>query len=183
MVDAGNVVVFVRAMDLGLQGFETPDQIESDRSLMDLIEEIRGKVCERLGMVPSWEDAAKLTPYQPFVALVSSPVSHDCFNGVHVDASEVDVVSRLLFMLHMHKAYAISGTVCTGAAARIPGTLVHELLSDEARLSNVLRIGHPSGKLSVEAVGHVLTDGTVNMERIAVHRTARMIMKGEVYVR
>lgn len=182
VVDAGNVVVFVRAHDLGLKGIETPDQIEGNRALMDVIEEIRGKVCERLGMVSSWKDAAKITPYQPFFALVSSPVSHDCFNGTHVDSSEVDVVSRLLFMLHMHKAYPISGTVCTGAAARIPGTVVHELLSNEAHQSDVLRIGHPSGKLSVEVLRRTLADGTVEMERIAVQRTARMIMKGEVYV-
>ena len=73
VVDAGNVVVFIRAEELGLTGTETPAQIDGDSALMDRIEEIRGKVCEKIGLVEHWEDAKRLTPYQPFFAMVSPP--------------------------------------------------------------------------------------------------------------
>ena len=38
----------------------------------------------------------------------------------------MDLVSRLMFMQQSHKTYAGTSTVCTGVAARLPGTLVHE---------------------------------------------------------
>lgn len=182
VVDAGNVVVFVRADEMGLTGTETPAQIEADPDLMRLIEEIRGKVCQKIGLVENWKDAATRTPYQPFFAMVSAPVDHDCFNGCHVKMDEVDVVSRLLFMLHMHKAYPITGTVCTGAAARIPGSVVHDLISDTAREAVIVNIGHPSGVIPVEAVG-TTQNGETQITRVGVYRTARMIMDGWVYVR
>lgn len=182
VVDAGNVVVFIKAADFGLTGTETPDQIEADAALMQLIEEVRGKVCQKIGLVKEWQDAAKVTPYQPFFAMVSEPADHHCFNGIDVKKTDVDVVSRLLFMLHMHKAYAITGTVATGAAARIPGSVVYEQLTDAARQNTVLRIGHPSGIIPVEAEASS-EHGHTKIERIGVYRTARMIMEGHVYVR
>lgn len=60
-----------------------------------------------------WREAKKVTPYQPFFAMVSKPSDHKCFNGVQIGAEDVDVVSRLTFMLKMHKAYPITGTVAT----------------------------------------------------------------------
>ena len=182
VVDAGNIVIFINAGEFGLTGTETPAAIEADNALMQLIEEIRGKVCQQLGLVKNWQDAASQTPYQPFFAMVSPPSDHSCFNGVKVRQADVDVVSRLLFMLHMHKAYPITGTVATGAAARIPGTVVNELLAETARQSVLLRIGHPSGVIPVEAAASVQND-QVTIERIGVYRTARIIMEGHVYVR
>lgn len=152
IVDAGNTVVFINAADLGITGVETPVQIDENGPLMERIEEIRGKACRMIGLVTDWREAGKVTPYQPFFAMVSPPSAHSCFNGVQLEAGDVDVVSRLTFMLKMHKAYPITGTVATGAASRIPGSIVWDLLSEEARRSDILRIGHPSGMLPIEAV-------------------------------
>lgn len=181
VVDAGNVVVFIRAEELGLTGTETPAQIDSDQALMDRIEEIRGKVCQKIGLVEQWEDAKKRTPYQPFFAMVSPPASHTCFNGLEVAADQVDVVSRLTFMLKMHKAYPITGTVATGAVARVKDSVVWDLLSEQARKEQVLRIGHPSGIIPVEALADS-GNGHTQIKKLGVYRTARMIMQGQVYV-
>lgn len=182
VVDAGNIVIFVQAEEMGLSGIETPAQIEASAELMALIEEVRGKVCQKIGLVEKWEDASVITPYQPFFAMVSPAADHMCFNGTEIKKDDVDLVSRLLFMLHMHKAYPITGTVCTGAAAKIPGTVVNDLLSDEAKANTILRIGHPSGMLPVEAEADYSKNET-KITRVGVYRTARMIMDGYVYVR
>ena len=182
VVDAGNVVVFIRAEELGLTGTETPAQIDGDQALMDRIEEIRGKVCQKIGLVERWEDARRLTPYQPFFAMVSAPAAHTCFNGVEVAADQVDVVSRLTFMLKMHKAYPVTGTVATGAVARVQGSVVWDLLSDKAKADGVLRIGHPSGIIPIEALADS-APGRTEIKKLGVYRTARMIMEGQVYVR
>ncbi len=182
VVDAGNVVVFIRAEELGLTGTETPAQIDGDAALMDRIEEIRGKVCQKIGLVERWEDAKQVTPYQPFFAMVSPPAAHTCFNGIRVEADQVDVVSRLTFMLKMHKAYPVTGTVATGAVARVKGSVVWDLLSEKAREEEVLRIGHPSGIIPIEALADSGEEDT-QIKKLGVYRTARMIMEGQVYVR
>ena len=182
VVDAGNVVVFIRAEELGLTGTEPPAQIDGDQALMDRIEEIRGKVCQKIGLVEHWEDAKRVTPYQPFFAMVSPPAAHSCFNGIQVAEDQVDVVSRLTFMLKMHKAYPVTGTVATGAVARVKDSVVWDQLSEKARGGEVLRIGHPSGIIPIEALADS-SDGHTQIKKLGVYRTARMIMEGQVYVR
>ena len=96
-------------------------------------------------------------------------------------AEEVDLVSRLSFMLHMHKTYPGTGTVCTGAAARIPGTLVYKQLSPSAHEREILRIGHPGGVIRVDAQS-ADSQGS-SFKRLAYERTARKILDGTCYVR
>lgn len=182
IVDAGNTVVFINAADLGITGVETPAQIDGNAPLMELIEEIRGKACQMIGLVTDWKEAKKVTPYQPFFAMVSKPSAHSCFNGIRLEAGDVDVVSRLTFMLKMHKAYPITGTVATGAASRIPGSVVWDLLDETAKKSDILRIGHPSGLLPIEAVAEE-AEGETAVRKLGTLRTARKILDGYVYVR
>ena len=182
LVDAGNPLVFISAKSLGMTGVETPAEIEGNKALMDTIEMIRGRAAVKFGLVEREEDAAAKSPYVPFFAIVSPAQSYDCYNGVHVDKGDIDVVSRLLFMLKMHKTYPGTGTVCTGCAARIPGSVLWEQLSEEARKETVLRIGHPAGIIPVEAAAEE-RDGEIFITRAAFYRTARKIMDGQVYIK
>ena len=102
--------------------------------------------------------------------------------AVEVDEKDVDIVSRLIFMHRMHKAYPITGTVCTAAAAMTQGSVVDRLMRADARAASVLRIGHPGGVIDVEKRCRTDGGGTV-IEKIAVGRTARKIMEGLVYVK
>jgi len=181
VVDAGNPCVFVRAKDLDIEGTETPDQIDSNQELNERIEQIRGKVAAEIGLVEDWRDAAQASPYIPFFVLISPPDDYvDFTTGRTVGAEEVDFVARLLFMLRTHKAYAVTGTVCTGAAAKIPGTIVYEATRIESRGRALTRIGHPAGVIDVEAA--VQSDNGMHLVRASVGRTARRIMEGYVFV-
>lgn len=181
-VDAGNPLVFIHAESLGMKGTETPAEIEQNRVLMDTIEEIRGKAAAVFGLVEDAKDAAEKSPYNPFFAIISSPSDYICYNGKRICKDDIDIVSRLLFMLRMHKAYPISGTVCTAAAARIPGSVLWEAMRPEAREREILRIGHPSGALEVSSQAEQV-EGETKMKSIKVFRTARKIMDGTVYVK
>jgi 2-methylaconitate cis-trans-isomerase PrpF len=181
VVDAGNPCVFVRARDLGIQGTETPAQIDAHRELNDCIERIRGTVAAEIGLVDDWRRAARESPYIPFFALISPPADYvDFTTGRAVEAQDVDFVARLLFMLRMHKAYPVTGTVCTGAAARIPGTIVHQAARPECGARSLTRIGHPAGVIDVDAV--VRSNDGIHLLRASVGRTARRIMEGYVFV-
>lgn len=181
VVDAGNPCVFVRARDLGIEGTETPDEIDANQALNDRIERIRGRVAAEIGLVGDWRDAARRSPYIPFFVLVSPPADYvDFTTSRTVEAQDVDFVARLLFMLRMHKAYAVTGTVCTGAAAKIPGTIVYQAARPESYSRSLTRIGHPAGVIEIEAA--MRSDGGVFLSRASVGRTARRIMEGYVFV-
>ncbi len=183
IVDAGNVLVFIEAESLGLIGTESCDEIESNKELTDKIEAIRSTATVMIGMAKDRKEATEKSAYVPFFAIVSKPRSYvAAVNGKTINDKDIDIVSRLSFMLHMHKTYPGTGTVCTGAAARIPGTIVYEQLSEEARNEKVLRIGHPAGIINVEAEAEFEGDN-VNFKRLAYERTARKILDGIVYVR
>lgn len=182
LVDAGNPLVFIHANSLGMSGTESPNEIEANKDLMATIEKIRGRATVILGLVKTPEEAAIKSPYAPFFAIVSSPADYTSISGEKVNAEEVDIGSRLLFMLRMHKTYPVTGTVCTGAAVRIPGSVAWEVLRKEAKTRQSVNIGHPGGVISVEAEAEVIS-GEVKLKRIGVYRTARRIMDGYVYVR
>ena len=182
LVDAGNPIVFIRASSLGMKGTESPAAIEADQKLMALIEKIRGWAAVWCGLVEKPEDATLKSPYIPFFAIVSEPADYAGIHGVTVRARDSDLVSRLLFMLKMHKTYPITGTVCTGAAVRIPGTVAWDVLRKEAKNRMTVNIGHPGGIIPVEAEAED-KNGEIIMKRIGVYRTARRIMDGHVYVR
>lgn len=182
LVDAGNPLVFIRAESLGMKGTETPAEIEGDPKLMELIEKIRSRAAVKFGLVEREEDAYDKSAYIPFFAIISPPADYTCFNGTEVKKEEVDIVSRLLFMHHMHKAYPITGTVCTGAAMKIPGSIPYLAMTEEARLRTALRIGHPTGSLEVK-VDPDTDSEPVKIKYVKVFRTARKIMDGTVYIR
>ena len=104
------------------------------------------------------------------------------FDGKDVDAGDIDLVSRLLFMQMMHKTHPVTGTVCMGAAARVPGSIVHQVLSERGKNGRKIVIGHPAGVIPVvsELEAH---DGQYDLKTAAILRTARVIMDGQVYVR
>jgi methylitaconate Delta-isomerase len=182
IVDAGNPVVFVHAASLNMKGTESPNEIESNKPLMETIEKIRGHAAVMCGMVERPEDAKTISPYVPFFFIVSPPADYRTINGTIVKAKNIDLVARGLFMLKAHKAIQVSGSLCTGAAARVPGTIVGDVLRETAGTRSTISIGHPSGTFPVEAEAETV-DGQVKIKRLRVFRTARRIMDGYVYVR
>ena len=182
VVDVAIPVVFVAAEELGITGTETPREIEDNMELMNTLEEIRGRVALRIGLVSSWQEAVAKSSYTPFIAMISSPINYQTFTGVEVLSGDLDLVSRLVFMQRMHKTYPGTGTVCTGVAAKLPGSVVWNVVPEEKRDKTLLQIGHPAGIIPVEV--EVGSDGSrITLKRAAIYRTARMIMEGHVYVR
>ncbi|MFO1108109.1 MAG: PrpF domain-containing protein [Bradyrhizobium sp.] len=182
LVDIGNAHVFVRARDLELAGTETPSELDADKVLRDRLEKIRGAAAVRMGMIKDAARSREDSPATPILGLVSPPASYrNEINGKDVAEDEVDLVSRLMFMQQSHKTYAGTSTVCTGVAARLPGTLVHEASRMQTRNAVTVRIGHPAGVIETETkLSHTPKGWTV--QRATLGRTARRIMEGYVFV-
>lgn len=178
LVDCANAMVFVKAEALGMKGTEGPREIDGNKALLDKLETIRGAAAVAMGLAASETEALANSPAFPMLAVVSPPADYQSYStGETVKADSISFVARNMFMQALHKTYAGTGTVCTGVAASIPGTVVAEVRVNQVQWGNMVNIGHPCGIIPVEAD---VADGQVHTAAFA--RTARRIMEGYVFV-
>jgi hypothetical protein len=131
-----------------------------------------------MGLIEDWRRATRKVPYSPFFAICSPPAAYlNWTTGTTVKSDSVDIVARLLFMQKMHKAYPVTGTICTTVASLIEGTIANKVCRAGVANRGELRIGHPSGIIVPE--GQVdEQNGNFIIKRATVDRTARCIMNG-----
>lgn len=177
IVDAGNPVIFLNAEDIGLTGTELPSEIDRIPGKLELLEEIRSVCAELIGIVPDRSLALSKSPAYPKIAFVT--VSKDYVNteGIIIKSEDVDLVARMVSLQKMHRAFAVTGAICTGAASKIKGTIVNDIVSNRSRHSDTLILGQPYGPMEV----------TIEMEddkiiKEGIFRTARKILDGTVYI-
>ena len=174
IVDCANPVIFVRAESVGMKGTEDQVEIDGNKELLKYLEEIRGIACVKCGMAKDLADATKNSPAFPMVAFITE--AQDYYYPPEkktIKKEEVDLVSRLMFMQVLHKTYAGTATVCTGVAAKIPGTIVNQVIGKE-NPEELVRIGHPAGVIN--CYSEVTPDLAV--KKAAIERTARRLMEG-----
>jgi 2-methylaconitate cis-trans-isomerase PrpF len=180
IVDAGNPVVFARAADLGLIGIEI-DEIALNAEIKKKLEDIRSQAAILIGLVSSAEEASCVSQEVPKIALVSPAKEYRTVTGRIIRKDEIDLVIRMMSMGALHKACAVTGAICTAGAAHIQGTIVNELLGQMAQVGGEFRLGHPGGIMPVEVLISK-TDGGYEYHEAMIHRTARRLMDGYVYV-
>jgi 2-methylaconitate cis-trans-isomerase PrpF len=180
MVDAANPFVFVRATDLGLRGNENMDEFGNNEATLKKCEEIRSVVAEIMGIAKR-EEATSKSPGVPKIAVVAPPAPYSTPKG-QVEASQIDIIARMTALQKLHKAYAVTGAVCLGTAAKVEGTIVHEIYR-KVQPDNppTVRIGHPTGRLQVE-IEIEKQNGRLELTKAALARTARLLMDGNVYL-
>ena len=161
LVDVANPAVVILAFDIGVRGDVLPDQLDADREKMGLLEKIRREGARMMGMDPTVDSIPKMV-------LVSAPQS---------SADIINLVARVLSMGQTHKAVPLTIALSLGVASQIPGTLPHSVVKGRKHVDRLV-VGHPSGKLEV---GAKMRDG--HAESAVLHRTARPLMRGEVYWR
>jgi 2-methylaconitate cis-trans-isomerase PrpF len=168
LVDVSNPGVFVRVEDLGIDVSQpktltqtfTPEEVEADPVLKTRLEAIRRAGAERMGLDPNTESVPKIVLLFP----------------VSTAPSNTDIQCLALSMDQAHKAVPLTLALCLGAAANIPGTVAEGLVRHKGTGQNSVVIGHPSGRVEV---GTTLQDGQVVSADL--HRTARLMMKGDVF--
>lgn len=174
IVDCANPVVFTRAESVGMKGTESQEEIDGNPELLAYLEEIRGIGATMIGMAKDPADATKNSPAFPMVAFITEAQDYYYPAGKkQIKKDEVDFVSRLMFMQVLHKTYAGTATACTGAAAKIKGTLVNQVIENIDQ-KEIIRIGHPAGVIPVAAQ----VDENNTVKKAALIRTARRLMEG-----
>ncbi len=177
MVDAANPCVFVRAADVGMNGTESPMSMDNDAALLAKLEAMRRATSVAMGITSDLEAAAK-TPSAPKVAYVAPPAETQTLDGNTMAADDVDLLARMISVGAPHRAIPLTGALCTSVAAKIEGTIVHEV----TRAGEAVRVGQPSGTTVVDASVNRQPDGTWHAEAASVFCTQRRLMDDYVYV-
>lgn len=176
IIDCSNPTVFMKAKDLGIKGTELTE-LNSNKNIMEHIERIRCLAAEKMGLVSKWEDARTKCTSIPKAVFVSEPQDYVDMDNNCVNAMDMDICVRAISVGAVHKAYPITVTICTGAAALLKGTVVNEIVKPKQG-QHKIKLGHSSGITDV--------DIDMNGEKVikgGVLRTARRIMDGYVYVK
>ena len=160
-VDNGMPVVLVRASDLGVTGYESPEQLESEEKLKARIESIRLQV----GPLMNLGDVSDKTV--PKMSLLAP-------------ARQGGTVATRTFIPHrVHQAIGVLGAASVAAGCCIPGSVAYALAGEPE--GGALAVEHPTGSFVVD-IRLTHAENRIHVERSALLRTARKIMDGNVYV-
>ena len=165
-IDNGMPVVILDAADFGKTGSETPAALEGDAVLTARIERIRLTLGPRMNL----GDVANKTV--PKMTLVSP-------------ARAGGVISTRTFIPHrVHEAIGVLGAVSVATAVVAPGSVAARVAGRRVAPTaggRSLDIEHPTGFFTV-VMEVSYSGGTITVQRSALIRTARKLMRGEVYV-
>ncbi|MBQ7221138.1 MAG: PrpF protein [Synergistaceae bacterium] len=183
IVDAANPLVFVKAKDIGLTGKELPDELNAKPEMLELLETIRGLAAQKLNLIDDYKRSAWDTPGIPKMTFVAEPDDYTTPDGKAIAKSDIDLLSRMMSMQKPHPSYAMTGAMCTAAAAVTPGSIVNQVLAPNAD-TQFIRIGHPAGILECGA-DFTLKDGesVPEVQDTFGFRTANLLMEGTAAIR
>ena len=181
MIDAANPCAFIRARDVGLSGTEPPVEVEANTAVMQKFAAIRCAASVAMGITRDANEAAtRLT--NPAIGYVSPPQDCGLSSGGALRADQIDITGRMIARGQAHRDMPLTRALCMAVAARISGTVVHEMTRATDNPDAELRIGMPAGVITAAAEVR-LKDGAWVAERGSFLRTQRRLFEGSVLLR
>ena len=163
LIDNGMPVVVLPADGLGVSGYETCAEMEQNDDLRTTLEAIRIKAGELMGL----GDVRATTV--PKLTLVASPRE-----GGHLS-------TRTFIPHRCHDAIGVLGAVSVATAALLDGSPASAHLTGFD--GEVVRLEHPTGFFDAVVEIRRAPDGSVDVARAGIVRTARKLMDGMVFPR
>jgi 2-methylaconitate cis-trans-isomerase PrpF len=174
-IDVGNPCVFVRASELGVEGDLTPEEIAAHVDLLPRLDSIRRQAGVKMGIASEVESVPGSVPK---ICMVAEPDGQASRGGeLKQTSADVDLLARALSVGQPHKAVPITVALALAAAARVDGSTVAGVVSQDPVDRAGITIGHASGNLLVGA--DFDADGA--LISATVFRTARRLFEGMIY--
>ena len=161
-IDNGMPVVVMQAADLGVSGYESRDELNANAALKKRIESIR------LQAGPAMKLGDVTRKVVPKMCLVAKPTE-----GGHI-------TTRTFIPHDCHAAVGVLGAVTVATAAVTPGTVAHRVAQVPAGPRKSFSVQHPTGEFTV--VLEMSEANPAEVARASLLRTARLLMRGEVFV-
>jgi 4-oxalomesaconate tautomerase len=163
ILDAGSVMVLLKAEDLGLRGNEDEAFFKKEKELMNRLEAIRLEAGKLAGMGDVKDSVL------PKIGILSKAQN-----------PENNIQSRYLTPHTLHPSHAVTGAICVGAALKIKGTVANDIGKENGQNKELIIIEHPSGVIEVNI--EIEQNGDkIQIKKAGTMRTARKIMDGYVY--
>jgi len=175
-VDGANPAIFIRAEDIGVDGTILPNDFNKLPGNLEQLDRIRRAAAVAMGITMT-EDTTPRTV--PKIGLVSKSSKHPVLSGQTLESSQTDLVVRFISDGQPHRAIPLTAALTTAVAARIPGTVVEQLLASKPVVQDAITIGHASGRIQVNATMDE-EDGSIPA-KATVYRTAKRIFEGKTY--
>ena len=162
-IDNGMPVVIVLGREVGVTGEERPAQLEADATLREKIETLRLAAGPRMNL----GDVAKKTV--PKICLVGPPRAGGA-------------IATATFIPHrVHEAIGVLGALSVATACAIPGSVAQKVAKRAPGAGSRVDVEHPSGFFSVDIDVEARGAG-ISVRRASLMRTARKLLRGEVFV-
>jgi 4-oxalomesaconate tautomerase len=163
LIDNGMPVVVLRAADVDVTGYEEPAELEANEQLRSRLEEIRLQA----GKLMNLGDVTSTTV--PKLTLVAPP-------------RDGGSISTRTFIPHrVHDAIGVLGAVSVATAALLPDSPANGVL--EGGRDGLVVVEHPTGTFDASIDVTFAADGTPEVGRAGIIRTARKLMDGTVFAR
>ena len=162
-IDNGMPVVVLRAEDMGISGYESPAELNTNEALKSKLQSIRLQIGPKMNL-GDVEGAAV-----PKMCMISPPLKGGICH------------TRTFIPYKCHSAIGVLGAVSAATAAIIPGTVAEGIATVPAGASKTLSVEHPSGEFSINLHVDEQTDPP-QVLKAGLLRTARLLSRGELYV-
>jgi hypothetical protein len=177
--DLINPFIFIAGHALGLTGNEPSSVVAANQALLNELNLIRDKIAVVAGMAANEQDARQNKPNVPKIAMVAPAQDYVTTEGELIKKEEVDVLIKVVSMGKLHRTSPASGLYNLAAATLLPGTIPNQIAGfPQGVKEQMIRIGHPEGVVEVRVT---LTEDGKSVEKVGMERTARRIMKGEIF--
>ena len=162
-IDNGMPLVIFRAADVGATGYEAVEALQADMQLRCRVEALRLQAGQAMGL---GDVAAKSYPKMTMVA----------------PPQQGGVLCTRSFIPHVcHESIGVLAAVTVGTAISLPGSICEGLAHRQPCSGmETLAIEHPSGALHVTLSPDAAH--TSQVPKVALLRTARVLMRGEAMV-
>jgi 4-oxalomesaconate tautomerase len=162
-IDNGMPVVLLRAVDFGLSGYESVEDLGKNLGLKAEIEQIRLKI----GPLMNLGEVAQKTV--PKMCLIAPP-------------KDGGVLHTRMFIPHVvHDAIGVLAAISVATAVVVPGSIVEGIAQLPHSDNQLFSIEHPSGECTVQ-LDYAVSEGQVLVKKAGVLRTARLLSRGELFV-
>ncbi|QJD80714.1 2-methylaconitate cis-trans isomerase PrpF family protein [Spirosoma rhododendri] len=163
ILDAGTVMVLLRADALGLTGGEDEAFFKNNKALMERLERIRREAGKRAGLGDVSNSVL------PKIGILSK-----------AQGADHNIRSRYLTPHALHPSHAVTGAICIGTALKIGNTVASEVGRENGKPTELVVIEHPSGVIEI----NIELDGQgdqIQVRKVGTMRTARKLMQGYVF--
>ena len=135
----------------------------------------------KINIIDDYKKSSWSTPGIPKMTFVAASDDYITSDGKEIKKENIDLLSRMMSMQKAHPSYAMTGAMCTAAAAIIPNSIVNQVLSKNCD-TQFIRIGHSGGVLEC-GVDYKENGNNPIIEDTFGFRTANLLMEGIANIR